>query len=75
MLIDNLKPPSFEFLSKYDLEREYLKFAQMKVAHKLSHYNFDVKSFLNDLDVNKTGEIMLHELFSELANQFAIYFS
>ena len=74
-LIDNLKPTSFEFLSEEDLEHECVKFAQMKVTHKLSHFNFDIKSFIHDLDIHKNGEILLHELFTELANQFAIYFS
>lgn len=75
-LIDCLKPEKFaEITDSSLLEYESFKLAQMKITSKVARYNFDEKTFIDYLDINGNDKVKLHDLFSVLADKFAIYFS
>lgn len=56
-------------------EYESFRLAQMKITSKVARFNFDEKTFIDYLDINNNDKIKLHDLFSALADKFAIYFS
>ena len=74
-LIDNLRPDIFDNLDQAQTERQYLKFAQMKVTSRLARYNFDLRAFLIELDEDKNNHMSLSKLFGCLAEKFSVYFS